>query len=162
MSFEKRGLLPIVSRDARVLILGSLPGDASLAASQYYAHPRNQFWVLMSGVVGKDLGAMHYTDRLETLRLTKIALWDVIGEATRTGSLDHHIHDAKPNDLRKFVEQMPQLRAIAFNGKKATAIAGDIFGEATFDILHLPSSSPANTKNIREKSIEWLALATFL
>jgi len=161
-SFEKSGLAPIVCRDARILILGSLPGDASLAARLYYAHPRNQFWDLISSVVGQDIVTMAYTERLTILHRTGIALWDVIGKATRTGSLDQHIREAQPNDIRRFVRQMPHLRAVAFNGNMAAAIAGNVLDDLAIDILHLPSSSPANTKLIREKSVEWSAISAYL
>ena len=162
MSAEKRCLAPIASCNARILILGSLPGDASLAAGQYYAHPRNQFWVLMSGIIGQDLLAMRYASRLAILNRAAIALWDVIAQATRAGSLDHGILNVEPNNLRQFVDQMRHLRVIAFNGKKAAAVAGDAFCDSTIDILHLPSSSPANTRNVETKKVQWSALSAYL
>lgn len=79
----KAGLPPIVRADARVLILGSLPGDASLAAQEYYAHPRNHFWRLVSGVTGCDLAALDYPARVNALLMVGIALWDVVAEAHR-------------------------------------------------------------------------------
>ncbi|MFY7850813.1 MAG: DNA-deoxyinosine glycosylase, partial [Brevundimonas sp.] len=69
-------------------MLGSLPGEASLAAGRYYAHPRNAFWRLMGEVLGEDLQARDYEDRLATLIRHRVGLWDVVGEATRPGSLD--------------------------------------------------------------------------
>src|SRR4051812_9892532 len=84
----KGGLAPIARRDARLFILGSLPGDASLAAGQYYAHPQNQFWRLLGRVIGEDLRAMTYDERLECVAKHRVGLWDVIGSAHRAGSLD--------------------------------------------------------------------------
>jgi hypoxanthine-DNA glycosylase len=79
----KIGLVPVTRSDARILILGSLPGDASLSAKQYYAHPQNQFWTLVSGVIQQDLVAVDYATRIIALQSAGIALWDVIGVANR-------------------------------------------------------------------------------
>ena len=99
---RKAGLPPIVHGDARVLILGSLPGDASLAAVQYYAHPRNQIWTLLGRVVGCDLVAMEYSARIKAIDLAGVALWDVVCEAHRPGSLDQKIRHVRLNNLPKF------------------------------------------------------------
>src|SRR4051812_10192514 len=89
---------PVVASDTRVLILGSLPGAASLAASQYYGHPRNHFWRLVGDVIGVDLVEMDYHARLTALLEHRIGLWDVIAEARRIGSLDSEIRDHTQND----------------------------------------------------------------
>ena len=86
-----------------LLILGSLPGEASLRAQRYYAHPQNQFWRLLGSAIGEDLAAMTYDDRLARLAARGIALWDVVGEARRLGSLDGAIRGATPNRLADFV-----------------------------------------------------------
>ena len=99
---RKAGLPPIVHGGARVLILGSLPGDASLAVAQYYAFPRNQFWTLLGRVIGCDLVAMEYSARIKAIDLAGVALWDVVGEAHRPGSFDQKMRHASLNNLRKF------------------------------------------------------------
>jgi len=158
----KSGLPPIARADARVLILGSLPGDASLAASQYYAHPQNQFWKLLSSVIRQDMVAMEYAQRITALQSAGIALWDVIGAASRQGSLDHKIRNQQPNDLREFVVTLTHLRAIALNGKKAVASAKNAFIGLPIEILSLPSSSAAYTLDARQKAIAWTKLAPYL
>ena len=145
-----------------MVILGSLPGDASLSAAQYYAHPRNHFWSLVSEVAGADLTIMEYPVRIAALQAAGVALWDVIGEANRSGSLDQKIRDARANDLRGFVSQLPDLRAVAFNGKKAAALAAGMFDGLPVDIIHLPSSSPAYTIGAAAKSQSWTMLAQYL
>lgn len=144
------------SNDALLLILGSLPGEASLRAQRYYAHPQNQFWRLLGLALEEDLGTMAYEDRLSRLKARRIALWDVVGEANRPGSLDGAIRAATPNQLREFAAMHPNLRAIAFNGKTSSRIGrsalGDLRGIALVD---LPSSSPAYTLSFDEKAILW-------
>ena len=91
MESIKFGLPPIARPDAQLFILGSLPGDASLSAGRYYAHPTNQFWRLLGQAIGDELQALPYDERLERLAHRRIGLWDVIASATRRGSLDQAI-----------------------------------------------------------------------
>lgn len=155
----KRGFAPVVDRNTRLLILGSLPGDASLKAQRYYAHPQNQFWRLLGAAVGEELAGLEYEARLERLAARRIALWDVVGEARRRGSLDGAIREATANPLAEFVATHPQLRAVAFNGQTASrlgrlALAG-IEGPTLID---LPSSSPAYTLPFAWKAERWAEL----
>ncbi|WP_239688587.1 DNA-deoxyinosine glycosylase [Aquitalea magnusonii] len=90
---------PVVNAQTRLLILGSLPGDASLRAAQYYAHPRNQFWRLLGELLDDDLPGLDYPSRLAALQQHGIGLWDVVAQARRPGSLDAAIRDLSPNDL---------------------------------------------------------------
>lgn len=152
----------MVRPDARVLILGSLPGDASLSANRYYAHPRNHFWALMAGVTGRDLPALEYAERLEALKMSGVALWDVVAAAKRKGSLDTKITDARLNDLRSFAEQLPHLQAVAFNGKKAAMLARNALAGLPVAILALPSSSPAHAVPLATKAAAWIALKRYL
>ena len=147
-----------------MLILGSLPGVKSLAAQHYYAHPQNGFWRLAGGLIGADLHALAYPDRLSTLLAHRIGLWDVIDEATREGSLDTAIRDHRPNDLARLVARLPHLRAIGFNGGTAAklgrkALAG---GRPEIALIHLPSSSPALTTPLARKAEAWAVLGTYL
>jgi len=95
----KAGLPPIARRDARLFLLGSLPGDASLAAQRYYAHPTNQFWLLLGAAIGEELAGLDYEQRLTRLAERRIGLWDVIATATRRGSLDQAIREAQHNRI---------------------------------------------------------------
>ena len=103
-----------------MLILGSLPGAASLRAAQYYAHPRNGFWWLIGAVIGAELAALPYAERLEALGRARVGLWDTIGSASRRGSLDSAIRDAEAADLVTS-SRSSRTRAIGFNGAKAAS-----------------------------------------
>ena len=152
----KRSLPPTGSSDATLLILGSLPGEASLTAQRYYAHPQNQFWRLLGGAIGDDLTGLEYDDRIERLRVRGIALWDVVGEAMRIGSLDGAIRGATANQLREFVATHRNLRAVAFNGKTASRLGRSALGNVgSLQLLDLPSSSPAYTLAYADKARRW-------
>ena len=158
----KTGLPPIARPDARLFILGSLPGDASLAAGRYYAHPQNQFWRLLGSVIGDDLHSLPYETRLERLALHRIGLWDVIASAERKGSLDQSIHNANHNRIERLVHDYPDLEAIAFNGGKSAAIGRKLVRAANgLTLIDLPSSSPAYTRAFAEKGQAWARLAPF-
>ena len=152
-------MAPVGSLDARLLILGSLPGEASLKAQRYYAHPQNQFWRLVGEAIGEDLTAIDYDQRLQCIANREIALWDVVGEATRQGSLDGAIRGATPNQLREFVDTHPRLASIAFNGKTAARLGRNALGDMHgIELIDLPSSSPAYTLAYAEKAKRWNVL----
>jgi hypoxanthine-DNA glycosylase len=159
----KAGLPPIAKTDTRLFVLGSLPGDASLAARRYYAHPSNQFWRLLGGAIGEELQALAYDDRLERLASRGIGLWDVIASATRNGSLDQAIREAEHNRIAHLLHDFPNLAAIAFNGATASAIGRKLIGEPPelVALIDLPSSSAANTRPFAEKAESWSRLAQF-
>jgi TDG/mug DNA glycosylase family protein len=159
----KRAFAPVVDERTRLLVLGSLPGDASLKAAQYYAHPQNGFWRLIGGVVDRDLVALPYDDRLEVLKGAGVGLWDVIASAERPGSLDAAIRSPEAADLRGLIAGLPQLRAVAFNG--ATAARNGRRALADLDgptLIDLPSSSPAHTRPIAEKAAAWAVMKSVL
>lgn len=157
----KRSMALAGSSDATLLILGSLPGEASLKAQRYYAHPQNQFWRLLGQAIGEELGTMPYENRIDRLAVRRIVLWDVVGEASRSGSLDAAIRDATPNQLRDYAATHPNLVAIAFNGKTAARIGRGALGELSgVEFIDLPSSSPAFTLSFQEKAKRWIALGT--
>jgi hypoxanthine-DNA glycosylase len=152
-------MAPAGSSDARLLILGSLPGEASLAAQRYYAHPQNQFWRLLGQAIGEDLATLAYAERIEVLAACEIALWDVVAQATRPGSLDGAIRRVTPNPLRDFVATHPRLRAVAFNGQTAARIGRVALGNSRqLQLIDLPSSSPAYTQSFDRKAERWAVL----
>lgn len=149
------GLPPVINAQTRILILGSFPGEASLSAKQYYAHPRNQFWPLLSAVLGEPLHTLPYEERLQRLQAHAIGLWDAIAACHRSGSLDAAIRNARPNDFAPLKERCPLLFRVCFNGKTSGKLAPR-FAEAGFDTLVLPSSSPANQQlSFEQKLALW-------
>ncbi|MDN3575169.1 DNA-deoxyinosine glycosylase [Chitinimonas viridis] len=164
MSERKRCLPPIVDNHTRLLILGSLPGEASLKASRYYAHPQNQFWRLMGAVLDEPLAAMPYDQRLATLLQHGVGLWDVIAEAERTGSLDAAIRKHAQNDLAHLLTSLPTLAQIAFNGGTAARLGQKQLVQQGISLpcLALPSSSPAHTMAYDLKLAQWRQLVGYL
>lgn len=161
---RKASFEPITGPDTRLLILGTLPGEVSLARSQYYANPRNQFWRLMAVVLADTLAeATSYDERLGAIGRRGVGLWDVVRSAQRIGSLDVNIREHEPNALPQLVDALPDLAAVAFNGRTASGIGRKLL--AGFERLHmidLPSSSPANTTPFDRKIAGWLALCPFV
>jgi hypoxanthine-DNA glycosylase len=135
---------PVTRADARILVLGSLPGQRSLAAAEYYAHPQNAFWKIMQELVG---ARGSYKRRCEVLQERGIALWDVLAESVRPGSMDADIRmdTARPNDFKRLFNACPQIRRVCFNGKKAAAMYERLVGRDTYPMSYvtLPSTSPA-------------------
>lgn len=150
---------PVSAPDARILILGSMPGKASLQAGQYYAHPYNLFWPIMGELFGAG-PALEYEERLQVLQDAGVALWDVLKECFRESALDSDIVEASivPNDFADFFLRHPQVGHVFFNGAKA-ADAFRRYVLPTLDLpripqLHrLPSTSPANASIPRAERI---------
>ena len=161
---RRRAFAPVVDERSRVLILGSLPGDASLKAAQYYAHPQNGFWRLIGAVIAQpDLAALPYEARLETLLTHGVGLWDVIASAERQGSLDAAIRNPEGADLTALMARLPDLRAVAFNGGTAARLGRRALAEASgVALIDLPSSSAAHARPFAEKLSRWTALAPYL
>lgn len=160
MSPRKSSFPPVFAADARLLVLGSLPGDRSLAERRYYAHPQNGFWRLMVPVAGADLPSLTYEARLAALTAAGVALWDVVADARRPGSGDAAIADPRANDLPGLVARLPRLRAIAFNGATAYRHGMRALGPLadSYAIVALPSSSPLHTIGLTAKQPAWAAL----
>jgi len=158
----KAGLPLIARRDARLFVLGSLPGDASLAAQRYYAHPTNQFWRLLG--IGEDLASLDYEARLQRLAQHRVGLWDVIASASRRGSLDQAIREAQHNRIEQLLHDFPNLRAIGFNGATASTAGRTLIGVPPpgLTLIDLPSSSAANTRPFAEKAAQWAVLRKFI
>ena len=154
---------PICPPGTRVLILGSLPGAASLAAGRYYAHPRNQFWRLVGSVIGCELAQLDYGARLVALGAAGIGLWDTVASARRAGSLDSAMRDIQAAALDELVATLPALRAVAFNGATAARIGRRALGATPLTLVDLPSSSPAHAAmTVAEKAKRWKFLREFL
>ena len=157
----KSGLAPVGATDPRLVILGSLPGDASLAARRYYAHPTNHFWRLVGSVIGEDLAVLDYDQRLDRIGRHGIALWDVIGSASRRGSLDQSIRAATHNPLAEWLAAFSKLKAVAFNGTAAAAAGRKLAAGLSVELIDLPSSSAANTLAFAAKAERWSVLKRY-
>ena len=156
-----RSFEPVADEDAEVLILGSMPGVASLEAGQYYAHPRNAFWSIVTTLLGIDVAAPYET-RIAALRAARIALWDVLHSCRREGSLDSSIErDTQvPNDFAAFLASHRRIRRVLFNGAKAEDVFRRHVPEgavpAALQRLRLPSTSPANASwSFERKLAAW-------
>ena len=158
----KRSFAPVADERTRLLLLGSLPGEESLARGRYYAHPRNQFWRLAGTVIGAELEPLPYEARLEALLAAGIGLWDVVASARRRGSLDAAIRDHAPNALPELAAALPALSAVGFNGGTSARLGMPMLAASGLALLPLPSSSPAYTLSFAAKREAWLALRPFL
>ena len=160
---RKSSFSPVAGPDTRVLLLGSLPGEQSLSARQYYAHPRNRFWHLVGKVIGAELEPLDYDARLAALLAAKVGIWDTVASARRTGSLDAAIREVEPNPLAELAASLPELRAVGFNGAASAKIGMPQLAGSGLALISLPSSSPANASvplAVKEKL--WGALGEFL
>jgi hypoxanthine-DNA glycosylase len=137
------GLPPVLDQQTRIVILGSFPGEASLSAKRYYAHPRNQFWKLVGALVDEDLYGMPYDERLPRLLAHRIGLWDVLAACEREGSLDSAIRKPAANDFDRLRHLCPELETVGFNGQASGKFAPQ-FAQAGYRTVVLPSSSPAH------------------
>jgi len=150
-----RGLAPVLARHTRLLVLGSFPSEASLAAQQYYAHPRNHFWPILSALWGADLRTLPYARRIAFVRDKGLGIWDVYASCRREGSLDSAIEDAELNDLAGALAHAPRLSAIAHNGGES-ARCMRITRALGLPVYRLPSTSPANASwSFERKLAAW-------
>ncbi|WP_245865857.1 DNA-deoxyinosine glycosylase [Rhodococcoides kyotonense] len=154
---------PIVDHDAHTLILGSMPGVASLAANQYYAHPRNSFWPIMGDLFGA-VPSVPYHERAAALRRHGIAVWDVLKLCTRHGSLDSAIEESSivVNDVESMMQEHPSIDRIFFNGAKAESSFLRYVAPTTQSAtcVRLPSTSPAHASMSYERKLDaWKAVA---
>ena len=150
-----QGLAPIAAPNAHLLVLGSFPGVASLAAQQYYGHPRNHFWPILSALWQTDLMALDYAARVAELERRGLSVWDVHASCRREGSLDSAIEDARPNNLAALVARLPELRAIAHNGGES-ARSMRLTHTLGLPVHRLPSTSPANASwSFERKLAAW-------
>lgn len=149
------GLPPVIGPETRLLVLGSFPGVASLRAQQYYGHPQNQFWKILSAFWSVDLVGMTYADRIDTVRDRGLGIWDVYAACEREGSLDADIRHAELNDFDRLRLECPRLEAIAHNGGESHRHARHtrLLG---LPVHRLPSTSPANASwSFERKLAAW-------
>lgn len=153
---------PVLAPSTRLLILGSLPGEASLSAGQYYAHPRNQFWDLLGHTFDLDLRTLAYQQRLLALQEHGIGLWDIVAKAQRQGSLDSNLREVEHNQFDQLLVLAPALQTIACNGNESWRRTQRLYGawleHHHIRLIPLPSSSPAYTMPFSEKLSAWLIL----
>lgn len=143
---QKQSFEPIIPNVPQILILGSLPGDLSIAEHQYYAHPQNRFWKILFHLFEKDF-QKDYKQRLAFLEQHHIALWDVCATAVRPGSMDSDISEVMPNDIPTLLAKYPSISHIYFNGQKAQKLHDQYLEkDPSRHYYTLPSSSPANAR----------------
>lgn len=152
----KTSLSPIENSSIQILILGTLPGEISLKLQEYYAHPRNRFWKIISVVTNQHLPSL-YSERKTFLIKNRIGLWDVLHSASRMGSLDSRIRNGIPNDLEIFIKQHKNLKVIGFNGKESEKQYDRFFlRNKKIRYISLPSTSPANSNlHMEEIILRW-------
>lgn len=161
---ELQGLAPVYQATAKILILGSMPGQASLDSQQYYGHPRNQFWPMLEQLFGID-ASLDYRSRCQQALAAQVALWDVIGSCQRAGSLDSAIvgSSIRFNPLLELCQQLPDLQQIWLNGGKAAQSfrqyqrqQSTSWPDSSITVHELPSTSPAHASlTFAEKLAVW-------
>jgi len=153
---KKYSFSPISQSDARVLILGTMPSEQSLALQQYYGHPRNAFWKILFSVFETPFST-DYEQRKSLLVNNRIALWDVLEACVREGSLDSAIEQEVPNDFDSFLKAHLHIQTIYFNGQKAAKFFKQYVAvTGTYQLITLPSTSPANAgMSFEKKLLEW-------
>jgi TDG/mug DNA glycosylase family protein len=158
-SLRAPGLSPVAGQNPRVLILGSFPSALSLAHSEYYGNPFNQFWRIMEAHFAIPAG-LPYPDRIARLAQRGVALWDVIGSCERPGSADSRIRNPVQNDIAGFVRAHPSLRLVALNGSTAARLYHKFAEVPGVPAVTLPSTSPANAAvTFAEKIRAWAVVA---
>lgn len=151
---QLKGLPPIIDGSARILILGSFPSAASLAAGQYYAHRQNHFWRILAAVLAQPLVDMEYAARQTAVRAAGLAIWDVYAACERQGSLDAAIRGGEINDFAALKHLAPGLARVCFNGQTAAKFLRTL-ATLGYETRVLPSTSPAYTLPFAEKLARW-------
>lgn len=150
----KQSFAPIIPNQPRILILGSLPGDLSIAKDQYYAHPQNRFWKVLFALFEQEFTS-DYSERIKLLHQQQIALWDVCASAIRPGSMDTDISEVIPNTIPQLLAENPAISNVIFNGQKAQKLFEKYFKkQENLNYITLPSTSPANAQFSIEKLLQ--------
>lgn len=158
----KTSFPPVSDSETEILILGTLPGDRSLQSGEYFAHPRNRFWKIISAITNNPLPES-YPEKINLLHRTKIGVWNVLHKARRKGSLDTAIQNEVPNDLTTFIATHKNLKVIAFDGRKAEALFDKHFSRGKdLTFISLPGCSPANARfNLEALCERWIRMLNF-
>ena len=153
---------PIISNDAKIFILGSVPGVKSLEMQEYYAHPQNKFWKIIFELFNENFSE-DYVEKIKILKKNKIAVWDVIDSCERVGSLDTKIKNEESNDILQLLKKYPNIKTIFCNGGKSYKNLQKIVGKNfEIPIYLLPSTSPLHTISFEKKLESWKIIKTFL
>lgn len=168
MSTRKSGFPPLAGDDPRCLVLGSLPGDRSIACQEYYGHPTNRFWRVLAAVFGDEI-PVGYPAKKRFLAKHRVALWDVCATARREGSLDANIRDERYNDIAVFLRAHPGIRTVALNGGKARQAFARYRRQSPADVRELldgleilplaSTSAAAASWSFERLCLQWKALA---
>lgn len=158
----KHSFAPIITKNASILILGSIPGDKSIAENEYYAHPRNRFWNLLARLTGNE-PADKYTEKIKILTENGISLWDVAGRAVRKGSMDSSIKEYAVNDIDGLLTGNPSIKIVIFNGKTAERFYDSNFSRrSNIKYRTMPSTSPANAAyNMERLADKWKIITQY-
>ena len=150
---------PVIFNDTEILVLGSLPGKKSIELNQYYGHPRNRMWNILSKIINSEIST-NYASKKIFLKKYKIGLWDVAHSAERKGSLDSNIKKEIPNNIQLLLTDYPSVKVIGFNGKKSETMFYKFFKPLPhIKYVSLPSSSPANMAiSFKDICIKWSEL----
>lgn len=147
---------PAINSHTRVLVVGSMPGEASLKAGEYYAYRHNQFWRIVFDVFADGRAPKSYTDKLDTLLSRQVGLWDALEACRREGSLDGNIQSPVPNDFPALFVKFPAVHTLLFNGQAARTHFKRAFGDLGRTCITLPSTSPAHaSRSYAEKLAVW-------
>lgn len=153
---------PIVSNDAKILILGSVPGVKSLEMQEYYAHPQNKFWKIIFELFNENFSE-DYLEKIKILKKNKIAVWDVIDSCERVGSLDTTIKNEESNDILQLLKKYQNIKTIFCNGGKSYQNLQKIVGKNfEIPIYLLPSTSPLHTISFEKKLDAWSKISDYL
>ena len=154
---------PIINSESKILILGSIPGIKSIEMQQYYAHPQNKFWKIIFELFNEKF-TTDYDERIKILEKYHVALWDVIDNCERKGSLDSEIRNEEANKIGELLHNYPNIKAIFCNGQKSYKNLQKILGKDFYlPIFVLPSTSPANASmKYEEKLFSWKIILDFL
>lgn len=153
---------PIIDKDSKIIILGSIPGVKSLEKQQYYAHPQNKFWKIIFELFN-EIFTEDYAERINILKKHDIALWDVIDSCERKGSLDSEIKNEEANQIAELLEEFPNIQTIFCNGGKSFKNLQKVLGKDFKTPFYvLPSTSPLHTISFEKKLEEWKAVLKFL
>ena len=154
---------PIIDKESKILILGSIPGVKSLEMQQYYAHPQNKFWKIIFELFNEKF-TTDYDERIKILEKYHVALWDVIDTCERKGSLDSEIRNEEANKIEELLQNFPNIKAIFCNGQKSYKNLQKILGKKfRMPIIVLPSTSPAYAGlKYEEKLLSWQKIKNYL